>query len=104
MCVRLSDLFLREKKTHPDPERCFDYYYSIYTHTRIYNRSGERHLTLLWTFFFLLKFASWTKAEFGKDFFFFALGLDLFANRRKKKIQEREGFGAAPRSRISDVF
>ncbi|KAI6078581.1 putative Polycomb group protein ASXL3 [Aix galericulata] len=31
-------------------------------------------------------------------------GLDLFANRRKKKIQEREGFGAAPRSRISDVF
>lgn len=50
MCERLSDFFLGAKKTHPDPERCFDYYYSIYPHTRIYNRSGERDLTLLWTF------------------------------------------------------
>lgn len=37
VCVflRLNDLFLGAKKTHPDPERCFDYYYyySIYTHT-----------------------------------------------------------------------
>lgn len=39
------------------------------------------------------------KQSLEKNFFFFALGLDLFANRRKKKIQQREGFGAAPRSR-----
>ncbi|OPJ66967.1 hypothetical protein AV530_016917 [Patagioenas fasciata monilis] len=38
------------------------------------------------------------------DWIFAYERLDLFANRRKKKIQEREGFGAAPRSRISDVF
>lgn len=53
MCERerLGDFFLGAKETHPEPERCFyHYYYSIYAHTRIYNRSGERDLTLLWTF------------------------------------------------------
>lgn len=33
----------------------------------------------------------------------FASGLDLFAHRRKKRIQRR-GVGAKPRSRNSDVF
>lgn len=80
MCVGLSDLFLGAKKTHPDPKRCFDYYYSTYTHTRIYNRSGDRHLTLLWTFFFFLHGDHYSNLQVGlkqsleKNFFCFRAG------------------------------